>query len=509
MLETLRSGQRWITALLVGATGVVFVLFLGLQGPLTSSQASAVVSVGPYHFGAREFERSRARREAALQEQLGEQYDARALSDTLDQLTARELVDRALLALEAEQLGLRVSRKEIERLVLDDPGFRDESGRFDLEAFEQWTQYEYGSQSAFIEERRLAALSYKMIQLLHGQPQVSPAEARDAVARELEEVQIAFVSFDGAAGAPADEIAPEAVKRALEERSEELHALYEERSGVYNVPEKIRARHILFAVDSGADAAASAAVQAEAEQALKALREGGDFEALAAKRSDDPGSKAKGGDLGFFARGQMVPAFDEAAFALQEPGQLSELVRTPYGLHVIRLEERQAPVSRSYDEVSEELARELLTREAATARAREKADSVVAAVRSGKSLEEAAREAELQIDRSGWLRRRPDGYVPGLGAAQDVLAAAFAADVGHSLPRVFEVGDRLALIQVLDRKAGSPEQIDSQIEARRQQLLAEKRDARSSAWLEARRAQLIQDDALQVDLQSLGRPVQQ
>jgi peptidyl-prolyl cis-trans isomerase D len=205
----------------------------------------------------------------------------------------------------------------------------------------------------------------------------------------------------------------------------------------------------------------------------------------------------------------MVPAFDEAAFGLQEPGQLSELVRTPFGLHVIRLEERQAPVSRSYDEVSEELAREILTREAATARAREKADSVAAAVRSGKSLEDAAREAELQIDRSGWLRRRPDGYVPGLGAAQEVLAAAFAADVGHSLPRVFEVGDRLALIQVLDRKSGSPEQIESQIEARRQQLLAEKRDTRSSAWLEARRAQLIEANALQVDLQSLGRPAQQ
>lgn len=508
MLETLRSGQRWITALLVGAVGLVFVLFLGLQGPLTASQASAVVSVGRYYFGPREFERARTRRETALQEQLGEQYDARALSDTVDQLTARELVDRALLALEAEELGLSVSRQEIERLVLDDPGFRDESGRFDLEAFESWTQYEYGSQSAFIEERRLAVLSYKMVQLLHGQPQVSPAEAKDAVARDLEEVQIAFVSFGGggeAAAAEELELELEVVKRALEERAEDLHALYEERSGVYNVPEKIRARQILFAVDSGADEAARAAVQAEALEALKALREGADFEALASQRSDDPGSKSKGGDLGFFARGQMMPAFDEAAFALQEPGQLSELVGSSYGFHVIRLEERQAPVSRSYDEVSEELAREILTREAAKARAREKADAIAAALRGGKSLEEAARDSELPIDRSGWLRRRPDGYVPGLGAAQDVLAAAFAVAVGRSLPRVFEVGERLALIQVLDRKSASPEEIESRIEARRQQLLAEKREERSSAWLEARREQLIEANALQVDLQSLGR----
>lgn len=504
MLDTLRSGYRWVTTVVIGTIALVFVLYLGLQGPLTMSRTAAVVEVGPYKFGFREFERARERREQAFQEQFGAQYDARALSDTLDQITTRELVDRALLAIEAQNLGLSVSKQEIERLVLADPGFRDEGGSFDVKAFEGWAQHEYGSQTAFIEERRLALLSYKMLELLHGQPQVSEAEAREAVRRDLEEVQIAFVAIggDAAKDLPAPDDA--AVKKALAERGEALRALYEERSGVYNAPEKIHARHILFDVPSDADEAKVEAVRQEAEAALAALRGGADFAELAAKRSDDPGSKINGGDLGFFPRGQMVPAFEEAAFALQ-PGQLSELVKTSFGFHIIRLEERQAAVSRSYDEVSEELARELLQREAARVKAREQVDALAAAVRGGKTLEQAAREAGLTLQRPGGLRRRPDGYVPGLGPAQELLAAAFTSEAGSSSPRVFEVGEKLVLFQVLERTPAPADRIDPQVAARREQLLNEKRDARTSAWLDRRRDQLIKSGELMVALENLGR----
>jgi peptidyl-prolyl cis-trans isomerase D len=510
MLEGLRGGQRWITTVIIGCIALIFVLFLGLQGPMTGANSASVVTVGPYQFGFREFERARSRREAALQEQLGQQFDARALSDTLDQVTARELVDRALLALEASDMGLSVSKEEIERMVLADPGLRDEGGKFDVEAFDNWAQYEYGSQTAFIAERRLALLSFKMIEMLNAQPHVSAGEAREAVRRELEEAQIAFVVLGGdEAKADAETLDDAAVQKALAERGEALRALYDERSGLYNVPEKIRARHILFAVPAGSDDAKVAAIQSEAEQALAQLKDGADFAALATARSDDPGSKASGGDLGLFGRGQMVPPFDEAAFALQEPGALSGVVRTDYGFHIIRLEERQAAVNRSYDEVSEELARDLLSRESLEARARKQADELVAAIAGGKTLEEAAGAADLPLERSGWLRRRADGYVPGLGPAPEVLAAAFMNDVGRSLPTVFEVGERLALVQVLERKPAPPDQIESRLEARRQQLLNEKRDERTSAWLDRRRDELIEAGELQVALENLGRPTRQ
>jgi hypothetical protein len=155
--------------------------------------------------------------------------------------------------------------------------------------------------------------------------------------------------------------------------------------------------------------------------------------------------------------------------------------------------------------VREELAKELLTQEFVKARTREKADALSAAIAGGKSLEDAARDAGLTLERSGWLRRRPDGFVPGLGPSQDLLAAVFTAAPGTSLPKVFESGEKLALVQVLERKTASAEQMESLIEPRREQLLEQKRDDRTSAWLDHRRKQRIESGELQVALEKLGR----
>ena len=76
------------------------------------------------------------------------------------------------------------------------------------------------------------------------------------------------------------------------------------------------------------------------------------------------------------------------------------------------------------------------------------ADELAAAVKGGESLEDAARARELTLERSGWLRRRPDGFVPGLGASPDLMATAFTLEPGQSSSRVFEVGDKLALVQL-------------------------------------------------------------
>lgn len=103
--------------------------------------------------------------------------------------------------------------------------------------------------------------------------------------------------------------------------------------------QEIRARHILFRVPADAPQAQRDSVRQVAEQ-VRAQAATGDFAALARQHSTDPGSKDNGGDLGWFGRGQMVPAFEQAAFALQ-PGQVSQLVESPFGLHIIKLEERR------------------------------------------------------------------------------------------------------------------------------------------------------------------------
>jgi peptidyl-prolyl cis-trans isomerase D len=504
MLRVIREGQRWLTALFVVGIGGVFVFFLGLGGPLSGPAIGTVVEVGPHSYGFREFERVRGRREEAIRQRLGDQYDARALSDTLDNLAARELVDQALLAMSAQDLGLAVSKQEIERGVLRDPGFRDEGGRFDKERFDSFTQYEYGSQHNFLQERRLALLSYKMLRLLNDQPQVSDGEVREAVRRQLQEIRIAFVALDTTAAPEGAEVDPEEVARALEARATEIEQLYEDAGSLYDAPEQVRARHVLIEVPRSAEEAAVEAARARAEEARERIEAGEEFATVAAELSEDAGSKPRGGDLGFFARGQMVPEFDAAAFAL-EPGSMSDLVRTDYGFHVIRVEERREALHRPLEEVREELAQQLLRRELASRRAQEIADRLAAAVAEGRPLEQAAREEELTLERSGWLTQRPDGFVPGLGAAQDLLAAAFALEPGESAERVFRVGNKLALVQSLERKEPGDEEIENRLEETREQLLTEKRNTRAEAWINARRTELIDANELSVDLESVRR----
>ncbi|TYC60133.1 peptidylprolyl isomerase [Zoogloea oleivorans] len=119
----------------------------------------------------------------------------------------------------------------------------------------------------------------------------------------------------------------------------------------FTKPEEVRARHILFRA-CGSDRTASRAL---AESVLEKLRNGESFEELAQKYSDDPGSGRRGGDLGMKPKGAMVPEFEAVAFAMKKPGELSGIVETNFGLHIIRFEERQAPVLRPFDEVKDAL----------------------------------------------------------------------------------------------------------------------------------------------------------
>ncbi len=500
MLRILRSGQRWLTAILVAGIGTVFVVFLGLQGPSDFTSSQQIVKVGPLEFGIPEFERVRERREAAIQEELGDNYDARAMRETLDNLAARELVESSLLALAAGELGLHVTTREIEGLVLADPGFRDEQGRFDRKRFEEYTQYAYGSQKAFMADRRLALLSLKMLSLLQSQPEVSEGEARDVARRDLEEVQIAFVALDASAGDPP-EIAPEAIAAAIAGRGDEIAKRYQEKGDEYNRPERVHARHILRTVAPDASPADVDRARGEIEAAAKRIEGGEAFEQVAAELSQDPGSKLRGGDLGFFARGQMVKDFEEAAFALA-PGRLSGAVKTDFGFHLIRVEERQEALARPLESVREEIATELLRGEALRARARERADQLAEAVRGGQSLEAAARERAINLGRSGWLARR-NGFVPGLGTSPELMATAFVLEPGKSSPRVFEVGDVFALVQLLERKQADPAAVDALVEKKREELLAAKREARIGAWIEARRAALVEAGELVLNMEPI------
>jgi peptidyl-prolyl cis-trans isomerase D len=500
MLKAIREGQRWLTGLFVVAIGGVFVFFLvpgmGRQGP----SGGAVVEVGPYRFGVREFEAERARRVDQYQEALGDEFDAAAFEDTLNDLTVQVLIERSILAQEAEKLGLAAPKGEIERAVKED--FRGPDGRFDRENFSRFVEYAHGTERNFMVERRMGMLASRMMQLLRENATVSEGEARDALRRRLEEVRIAFVALDDSRFTEEVEVTDEQAAEFLADREEEARDLYHQRSETYDLPEQVRARHILLKLAPDASDEQVAEVEARARGVLERLRAEVDFAEIATEISDDTASKDNGGDLGFFRRGQMVKPFEDAAFSL-EPGTLSDLVRSDFGIHILRVEEHTQASHTPFEEVRETLAREVVAQETLGERNRELAEKLAAAVRSGQSLEDAARLEELTLERSGWLRRRPDGFIPGLGAAQDVMIAAFALAPEESSDRVFEVGDKLALLQVLERQM--PEQVDVEkaVEVEREQLQNQKLMLLAQSWINERRAALIESGDLAVDLNQI------
>lgn len=163
-----------------------------------------------------------------------------------------------------------------------------------------------------------------------------------ALAREKTLMDAAIVRLDIKNSLPA----AEAEKQARN--------LYRANTKRFATPEQVRARHILvkFTDDPKAD-------RAKAEAILADLKGGANFIEIAQTKSDDPGSGAKGGDLGYFARGKMVKPFEDAAFALKNPGDLSDLVESQFGFHILRLEDHKAAATKSFDDVKDELIAEV------------------------------------------------------------------------------------------------------------------------------------------------------
>jgi peptidyl-prolyl cis-trans isomerase C len=134
---------------------------------------------------------------------------------------------------------------------------------------------------------------------------------------------------------------------------DEVHGYYESNPEQFKAPEQVRARHILVKVDPSADEKAKDAAKKKAEGILKEAKGGADFAEMAKKHSEGP-SGPNGGDLGFFSRGQMVEPFNDAAFALK-PGEISDVVQTVYGYHIIKVEEKKESQTIAEKDVQEQV----------------------------------------------------------------------------------------------------------------------------------------------------------
>jgi peptidyl-prolyl cis-trans isomerase C len=135
---------------------------------------------------------------------------------------------------------------------------------------------------------------------------------------------------------------------------DKARSYYKDHTETFKTPEMIRARHILIKVETSATDEEKKNAKSKAEEVLAKIKKGEDFSKLASEVSDDPGTKDKGGDLDFFSKGSMVPAFEEVAFSLK-PGEISGIIETEYGYHLIKMEEKKDAHIEPYENIKDKV----------------------------------------------------------------------------------------------------------------------------------------------------------
>jgi peptidyl-prolyl cis-trans isomerase D len=227
----------------------------------------------------------------------------------------------------------------------------------------------------------------------------------------------------------------------------ELRAYYQAHLDQYQLKDQVKVRHILIKVPQGADAATDAAAKKKAEDIRKQILAGGDFAKLAQENSDDPGSKAQGGELGFIQPGKTVPEFDKVAFSLQ-PGQTSEVIKTEFGYHILQVEEKQSAHTVPFEQVKAQIM-PLVARDMQMKAAKAAAQKIADQAKS-EGLDKAAAANHLQVQTTDYLAH--NGTVPGIPDGAPMLTGAFAAKQGAA-PQVVSTGETFAVYTVADIKA--------------------------------------------------------
>jgi len=152
----------------------------------------------------------------------------------------------------------------------------------------------------------------------------------------------------------ANEFLKKEVSDKLTLSEEEKLQYYKSHQDEFRVPEMVRARHILIAADKTASPEIKKKAKEKAVDILQKLQAGEDFAKIASEVSDDPATKSKGGDMGFFPRGMIIKPFEDAAFSLQ-PGEISDIIETQYGYDIIKVEEKKPSYIESYDAVKDKI----------------------------------------------------------------------------------------------------------------------------------------------------------
>lgn len=425
MLDGIRANaQSWGVKVAFGIIIVVFV-FWGI-GSYTGPKGY-VATVNDMHITELEFQRAYGTMEQNLRATYPDITPELLKGLQLEQQVLQQLVVKKLLESEAERIGLEISPYELRLAVEQMPYFLNDEGKFDKDAYLRVLSSSGMTPAQFENGLKEDMLPQKLETLLTSGAWGSPEEARLRFMYDRQKRSVDYVLFPlseyTASSAPSDAevqaayeaasaryalparvgleyvlLDPEKLANPSAISDEAVAAAYEERKAQFSEPEKVHARHILIRVAENAPEAEVKKAEERIGEVAAKIRGGEDFAAAAREYGQDSTAE-QGGDLSFFTREQMVKPFADAAFSLAV-GEVSEPVRTAFGFHLIKVEEKQPATQRTLDEVREEL-RKTLAVEAATEQLQDKTDEVLAAALGNGDMNAAAARVGLEVTKTG------------------------------------------------------------------------------------------------------------
>ena len=396
----------------------------------------------------------------------------------LEGQTLEQLIQRSLLRQGAREMGIIVSDFEVQQAVEKMEAFRSNDA-FNVEQYKNILSSSGMTPTSFEDSMRTDLLSGKVLEYLGRFSKLTPLEINDQFNFDNEEIKIEYVSFRGSDLKDKIETGEDQLKTYFEENKEnyktepqiklsflvfpftpaklpeitdeELETYYRENFSTYSTPEQRQARHILFKTSEEDTVDTLGEQMDQAVKVLELARSGEDFAALAKQYSEGP-TGPKGGDLGAVTRGRMARPFEDALFAMAE-GEISEIVETEFGYHIIKLDKIIPAQTRTLEEVKSEITTRLQpqkARELAYTKATEAYESIILAG----SLDKYSQNSETAVEKTDFFTRKsPDksGSKVGMVTDPSFLNAAFALNKGE-LSSLVQTPQGYAIIFATDKK---------------------------------------------------------
>ena len=470
-LDIKKVSKNW-TAYTILALAVLAMTFFGVCDPpggggggALSGLGSVAATVGDESISGDDFRRAYSQTYDRYQRQYKDGFDPATIR--LSAMVLKQLADQRVLFEAARSSGLWTTDTDVEKVILDIPVFQNDKKQFDGERFDNYLRSYRYSEGSFMEELRRSMTTEKMRQLFTETHHTAAKAAEWAWILSESKYDVDYLKFDK--NSIKVKISDERVTKFLDEKGKkEVGDYYNRHKSEFETKKKIKARHILIAHEKSRNATGAAKKRTKKqadELAAKVLREvkagGPGFTALAKKYTDEPSGKKSGGDLGWFDEQTMTKSFTDAAFKLAKGGT-SGLVESPFGIHIIRVEDIRQAKNTSLEQATPEIARRILKKKDAPLAAVELTNKILAGLKEKQNVDALLGEAG-----ASWKSTGPfavdSRFITGLGSDRKLKEAVYTLTKdGQLYDKVVDVQGTKYILRLKSLKKADPGKLNAE-----------------------------------------------